>query len=99
MKKSTGKVIKAFRKHLGYTQEFLADKLNITVPTLANIENGRVNADIEKLYLASHLFKIPIRDFLTLIVEVYEKGNDEGLAGAVRQLNTFNNYRDELFEN
>lgn len=88
MKKSTGKVIKAFRKHLSYTQEHVADKLNITVATLANIENGRVGIDIEKLYLASYVFKIPVSDLLTLIIEIFEKGNDNGLTSAVQQLRT-----------
>lgn len=86
MKKATGMVIKAFRKHLDYKQEFVANKLNITVSCLANIENGRVGMDIEKLYLASKVFKIPIKDLIILITEVYDTGNDNGLAGALKYL-------------
>lgn len=86
MKTASGRVIRAFRKHLSYTQDFLADKLNITTSTLANIENGRTSLDIEKLYLLSKIFGIPERILFSLIVEIYEKGNDEGLIHAVAQL-------------
>ncbi len=86
MKKETGKVISAFRKHFGYTQQFVADKLHITTAALANIENGRVSLDIEKLYLVSKIFGIPERLLLSLIIEIYEKGNDDGLIHAVEQL-------------
>ena len=86
MKKATGKVIRAFRKHLGYTQEFVADKLNITITTLANIENGRVGLDIEKLYYLSRVFAIPIRIVLDLIIEIFEKNSEDGLLNAIKEL-------------
>lgn len=86
MKTATGKVIKAIRQHLGYTQNFVADKLNITTATLANIENGRVSIDLEKLYQLCLLFKLPMRIMIQLIYEIHEKGSDEGLANAVKQL-------------
>jgi transcriptional regulator with XRE-family HTH domain len=87
MKKATGKVIRAFREHLGYKQEFVAHKLSTTVATLRNIENGRVSADLEKLYKLSLIFQVPIRDLLSLAIEIFENGNDEsGLKGAVQML-------------
>lgn len=64
MKTATGKVIKTFRNHFGYTQQFVADKLNITTATLANLENGRVSLDIEKLYNLAKVFEVPIKDYL-----------------------------------
>ncbi|WP_461788750.1 helix-turn-helix transcriptional regulator [Pedobacter sp.] len=83
MKKAVGKVIKAFREHLNYKQEFVAKKLNVTVATLANIENGRVSIDIMKLHKLSIIFKVPLRDIVTLASEIFEKGSDEGLRFAV----------------
>ncbi len=86
MKTATGLVIKSFRRHLSYTQQFVADKLNITVTTLANIENGRVGLDLEKLYSLSKLFGISVGILLALIIEVLNNGNDSGLVNAVQQL-------------
>lgn len=86
MKTATGKVTKAFRKHSSYTQEFVADKLNITVTTLANIENGRVGLDIEKLYLLNKVFAVPVRTIIDFTIEVFEKKNDDGLADAIKEL-------------
>lgn len=83
MKKAVGKVIKSFRQHLNYTQEFVATKLNVTVATLANIENGRVSVDIVKLHKLSIIFEVHVKDIVTLASEIFEKGNDEGLAFAV----------------
>lgn len=96
MKTATGKVIKAFRKHLNYKQDFVAKKINITPETLANIENGRVGIDLEKLYLISLLLKVPAREILSLILEIFEKGNDEGLTSAVKQLRIIANDEDLL---
>lgn len=86
MKKASGQVISAFRKHLSYKQEFVANKLNITIATLANIENGRVGIDIEKLYLVSKVFRVPVKTLMELIVEVYQNGCDDHLNSAVKQL-------------
>lgn len=86
MKTASGKVVKSIRTYLGYTQKFVAAKLNITVTTLANIENGRAGLDIEKLYHLSRLYNIPARDILALIIEIAEKNSEEGLAGAIKSL-------------
>ncbi|SOD19685.1 helix-turn-helix transcriptional regulator [Pedobacter xixiisoli] len=86
MKTTIGKVIKAFRKHLNYKQEYVAKKLNVTVATIANIENGRVSVDIEKLYQLSLIFNIPLKDMIGLAAEIFEKGNEEGLSYAVSYL-------------
>ena len=86
MKVETGIVLKAFRKHLSFTQQFVAVRLNVTLATLANIENGRACLDIEKLYLLSKIFGVPARILLDLTIEIYEKKSFEGLTHAVEQL-------------
>lgn len=90
MHKATGKVIKAFRRHLNYTQEFVAKNLNVTKETIANIENGRVSVDIKRLYQISILFKVSLVHIVSLASEILEKGNDDGLANAIRYLRHFN---------
>ena len=86
MKKATGLVIKAFRKHLNITQKEVATKLNITISTLANIENGRVSLDIEKISLLSKTFGINVGIFLSIITEVSENGNENGVLAALKHL-------------
>ncbi len=86
MKTATGKVIKAFRKHLNYKQDFVSKKLNITPTTLANIENGRVGIDMEKLYLLGKIFCVPPNTIFELSIEVYESNTDDWLDNAVRKL-------------
>lgn len=86
MKKAIGLVIKAFRKYLNYKQEYIASQLNVTVATLANIENGRVGIDIEKLYQLSLILGVQVKDMVTLAAEIFEKGNDVGINSAVKYL-------------
>ena len=86
MKLATGKVIKAFRKHLNFKQDFVASKLNITPTTLANIENGRVGVEVEKIYLMARLFGVAPRIILELAFEFNESHNDAWLINAIKAL-------------
>ena len=40
--KVLGKNLKQARKNLKYTQEFVAESVNISIDLLRNIENGRI---------------------------------------------------------
>jgi len=86
MKLATGKVIKAFRKHLNFKQDFVASKINITPTTLANIENGRVGVEVEKIYLMAKLFGVAPRIILELAFELNESDNDVWLNNAIKAL-------------
>ena len=86
MKKATGKVIKALRKHFDYTQEEIAKSINITLTTMANIENGRAGIDIEKLDRLAKLYNIDIGLILQLAQEVIAEKDDAWLANALRYL-------------
>lgn len=91
MKTATGKVIKAFRKHLGYTQEFVAKEINVTTRTIENIESGKVSADVDKLQKIAKLFKIRSGLILELATEIVESEDDLWLEKAVkhfRQIST-----------
>jgi transcriptional regulator with XRE-family HTH domain len=96
MKIATGRVIKAFRKHLGYTQEYLAKQIYATTRTVENIERGKVGMDLEKLYIMSKLFKIPLRTLIQVIIEIFEKGSDEGLESTVVTLRPLQTEKDLL---
>ncbi|WP_316769858.1 helix-turn-helix transcriptional regulator [Pedobacter frigiditerrae] len=86
MKKATGKVIKTFRKHLGYTQEFLATEINVTTRTIENIENGKVSVDVEKIHKIAKLFKIRSGLILELAAEIVDTEDNMALETAVKQL-------------
>ena len=49
MKKKVGYIIKQLRKQRGLSQIYVAYRLNITVESFANIENGRVDINTERL--------------------------------------------------
>jgi transcriptional regulator with XRE-family HTH domain len=86
MNKSIGKVIKAIRKHLNYTQKRLAQELNITTATIANMENGRVRIDVDRLQLLSVIFQVSLANMLALAAEIEKNGNEVGLAKAIKFL-------------
>jgi transcriptional regulator with XRE-family HTH domain len=69
---AVGKVVKALRLHLKYKQDFIAERANITVKTLANIESGRVG--LEKLCRLSNVFSVPISLILSEALEIVETG-------------------------
>ncbi len=64
-----GRRIREFRKHNKYTQEQLAERIGIEVPSLSNIENGKnypnaetiekiakgLNIQVFELYIFQHL--------------------------------------------
>ena len=87
MKETTGQVIKAFRMHFNYKQDYVAAKIDITTKTFANIERGRVSLDIEKLYRISKVFHIPSRTLFQLIIEIYDcPENSYHLSNAIKQM-------------
>ena len=81
-----GKVIKALRFHSKFKQEILASKANITVKTLANVENGKVGIDIVKLYSISNALGIPIGLIPKLALEIVEKGQEDQEKVALKEI-------------
>jgi transcriptional regulator with XRE-family HTH domain len=62
--KHIGALIKARRKKLGWKQETLADMLRISRGSLANIEIGRQNVLIHKLYQIAAVLQLTPFDLL-----------------------------------
>ena len=50
-----GRRIKQARKAKGYTQEKLAEKLDISIVYVSQIENGRTKLNLEMLFRIAHL--------------------------------------------
>lgn len=59
-----GKRLKQARETLGYTQEQVAEKLDIGRPRYSDIENGKRNIPLKELYAFCEFFARPIEYFL-----------------------------------
>lgn len=54
--------IKLFRAKLGYTQEDLAKKANVTRQTIIALEKGSYTPSLELAFKLSDLFQVPIEE-------------------------------------
>ena len=81
-----GKTVKALQVQFKFKQAYLASKANITVKTLANVENGKVGIDIVKLYSISNALGIPIGLIPKLALEIVEKGQEDQEKVALKEI-------------
>ncbi|MBQ9990401.1 MAG: helix-turn-helix transcriptional regulator [Lachnospiraceae bacterium] len=63
-----GSYLRSLRKAHGYTQEFVASKLNIIHQTYSHYETGRISPPADSLYLLAKLYDIPIDRLLELTI-------------------------------
>lgn len=59
IKEIFGKNVKKYRKLVGFTQEEMAEKINVSQTFFANIERGKRGASFETVELLSKCFNIP----------------------------------------
>lgn len=71
-----GNFLRSLRKAHGYTQEFVASKLNIIHQTYSHYENGRITPSADSLYLLARLYQIPVEQLLQLTLPPSERDND-----------------------
>ncbi len=64
----------------------MAHKLGITVHTYANIEKGRVDLNMGRLFAIAQLFGIRTHQILALAEEVLEIGEHEWLASITKRM-------------
>ncbi|MCU7837190.1 MAG: helix-turn-helix domain-containing protein [gamma proteobacterium symbiont of Taylorina sp.] len=57
-----GKRLKYLRKEAGLTQEKLADKINISLDSVSNIERGIQNPKLDTLEKIAKAFNIKLKD-------------------------------------
>ncbi|MCY1518785.1 transcriptional regulator, y4mF family [compost metagenome] len=86
MKKDIGIVIKACRNHCGLKQSYVAFKLGITVNSYANIEHGRVELSISKLYLLASLFGLQAHQIVALAEEIAQYRGCHFLSAAIKKM-------------
>lgn len=69
-----GNLLKRYRKKNNFTQEYVADQLNISRQAISSWENNLSCPDIENLILLSHLYKASLDELLGNNIK--EKGRD-----------------------
>ena len=92
-----GKYLRSLRKAHGYTQEFVASKLNIIHQTYSHYETGRISPPADSLYLLAKLYDIPIDRLLTLTIpHLYsEEDSSAAICEPIDELSVFLNYISE----
>lgn len=83
-----GKLLKDLRQKNNMTQEDLAYRSYINVKTLSNMENGKVDVDLDKLEILSEIFNIDlVEKYLYLLLDDSDQVNK-----IVKNLNTKDRY-------
>ncbi len=57
-----GKKVQKLRENLGYTQEELAEKINISRTHIGHIEQGRKSPSIKLMDKLARIFKVKVSD-------------------------------------
>lgn len=72
-----GKILKKHRKNKNLTQEELADLSYINIKTISNMENGKVDVDLNKLETLSEILNFDlVEEYLYLLLNDSEKINN-----------------------
>jgi len=61
-----GVKIRSLRQEKGYSQDYMAFQMGISIKTFRNIENGKSKIDLERLAILTQILEVP---FHTLVYE------------------------------
>jgi len=73
MSNKYAKFIKELRTKRGFSQSFIADKLNLSRPSYTSIENGKRGLTLDEAEKLKDLFGISIEEFAKATLPKYEK--------------------------
>ncbi len=62
--------IKDLREQYGFTQQYLADKVNVSRQTIISLENGKYNPSIFLAYKIAKVFNMTIEDIFVFEEEL-----------------------------
>mgnify|MGYP000924826249 CR=1 FL=1 len=65
--KITGRIIREMRKRKGLTQEVLSGLAAVSRSHLAEIESGRINANVETLWRIAEALSIRLSDLIRMV--------------------------------
>lgn len=100
MTNSVAEKIKRLRKSKGFSQEKLAEQLNISQSAYARMENGESNSWIHHLEKLSDIFEIRPEDFLSNDTNIFNNLNQSGgfAFQNVVTIDTINSLSEKLIE-
>jgi len=94
-----GQKIKTLRKLKGFSQEQMAEKLNMPQNSYSRIETGNVKLDIERLQQISNVFEMSIEDVLNFNDNlIFNQKNYNNSIGYVNNNTIVSNKEIELYE-
>ena len=85
--KVLGKNLKLSRKKLKYTQEFVAENINISVDLLRNIENGRNIGSVTTILNLCNFLKVSPNSLFSELLNFKEDTLDSSLQNYFKDLN------------
>lgn len=85
-----GENIKILRQQKGFSQETLAQQINVVRQTVSKWEKGLSVPDAEMLNTLSEIFEVPVSTLLGSTIEQKEKNADSGMEEVAKQLAVLN---------
>ena len=88
MTATVGENIKRFRELRGYSQDFMAHKMNITQGSYAKIEKENTKLTLERLQQISEILELDMSSFInTSKQNVFNQQNNETALGYIENYN------------
>lgn len=91
-----GKKIKIARMNEGISQEILAEKLDLALRTVSDIERGKVGITIKTIEKLSEIFGLPIKYFFDFNFATFNKSDEQRIKDINEDLSVAS--KDELKE-
>lgn len=86
VKKSVSKQLKQARKNLGYTQEYIADHIGVSVDMVRSIETGRNAGSITTLLNICNILKISPNTLFYELLDFREETKDSILNSYINKI-------------
>lgn len=78
-----GQKIKALRESRGFSQEYLAEMLQLSQSEFSKMENNQVKIDIDKLYKIAEVLQVPLQELLPENGNTYNVLNNKTINGFI----------------
>lgn len=98
MNETIGKNIRKYRELKGFSQEYMANQLDINQASYAKIENNSTKITVDRLFAISKLLEADITDLMDLKNQTIFNQQDNETANAYGKIEHFHNENKEVYE-
>lgn len=98
MNENVSKNIRKYRELKGFSQEYMANQLDINQASYAKIENNSTKITIDRLFAISKLLEAEITDLMDLKTETVFNQKNNDTANAYGKIEHFHNENKEVYE-